>query len=169
MPSKCLLLLALPLAGCFGREIEREDRDLSDPQSARVVAPPQGAFAIQVQERQDLGRMLTDVSGRALYLFMADEQNGKRSACHEDCATEWPPVVTAGEPLGAAGVDGKLLGTILREDGSTQVTYNGWPLYYHAGDVAPGDITGQAEMGFGAEWYVVTPAGEPLRQGQALR
>jgi predicted lipoprotein with Yx(FWY)xxD motif len=166
MKTKCLLA-ALALTGCFGREIEREDRDLAEAPGAQVAA--QETFAIQLQERQDLGRILTDASGRALYLFMADEQNGKRSACHDACAEAWPPVVTTGEPRAAAGVDGSLLGTLLRADGSTQVTYNGWPLYYFVGDVAPGDLKGHAEMGFGAEWYLVTPAGAPLRQGQASR
>ena len=46
------------------------------------------------------------------------------------------------------------LGTITRDDGSLQVTYNGMPLYYYAKDMARGDTTGE---GVGDEWYTVAP------------
>ena len=39
------------------------------------------------------------------------------------------------------GVTGKL-GTITRDDGTLQVTYNGKPLYYFKNDKAPGDANG---------------------------
>jgi predicted lipoprotein with Yx(FWY)xxD motif len=48
-----------------------------------------------------------------------------------------------------------------------QVTYNGWPLYYFAPDEQPGDTKGHEVDGFGAEWYVVTPEGEPLAAAEA--
>ena len=44
------------------------------------------------------------------------------------------------------------LGTITRDDGSLQVTYNGWPLYYFAKDAAIGDATGE---GAGDKWYTI--------------
>ncbi len=53
-----------------------------------------------------------------------------------------------------------MIGNIQREDGTTQVTYNGWPLYYYAKDQASGDTTGHDIKDFGAEWYLLTPEGE---------
>jgi predicted lipoprotein with Yx(FWY)xxD motif len=45
-------------------------------------------------------------------------------------------------------------GAITREDGKRQTTYKGWPLYYYAGDKAPGDVLGQ---GLGNVWFVANP------------
>jgi predicted lipoprotein with Yx(FWY)xxD motif len=49
-----------------------------------------------------------------------------------------------------------MLGTTKRTDGTTQVTYNGWPLYYWKNDSKPGDVTGENVQGV---WFVITPAG----------
>ena len=51
------------------------------------------------------------------------------------------------------------LGSITREDGSTQVTYSGRPLYYYALDETPGDALGQGEND---EWFVVSTEGEAI-------
>jgi predicted lipoprotein with Yx(FWY)xxD motif len=63
--------------------------------------------------------------------------------------------------MAGEGVDATLLGTITRDDGSTQVTYNGWPLYYFHEDAAPGDTNGQ---GVGGVWFLVSPEGEAIEQ-----
>jgi len=47
-----------------------------------------------------------------------------------------------------------------REDGDAQVAANGWPLYYYASDGDPGDVTGH---GVRDVWWVLDPAGEPVR------
>ena len=64
------------------------------------------------------------------------------------------------DALAGEGVNATLLGTITRDDGTTQVTYNGWPLYYFAGDTAPGDTTGQDMEGV---WFLVSPTGEAIQ------
>jgi predicted lipoprotein with Yx(FWY)xxD motif len=51
------------------------------------------------------------------------------------------------------------VGTITGVDGETQVTLNGWPLYYYAGDNDPGDTNGQGVNDVG---WVLTPAGEMI-------
>ena len=43
-----------------------------------------------------------------------------------------------------------------RPDGTTQVTYAGFPLYRYSGDKKPGDVKGQ---GFQGVWHAVTSAG----------
>jgi predicted lipoprotein with Yx(FWY)xxD motif len=47
------------------------------------------------------------------------------------------------------------LGTTTRDDGSIQVTYNSWPLYYYHDDAAPGDANGQ---GIEDIWFAANPA-----------
>jgi predicted lipoprotein with Yx(FWY)xxD motif len=68
------------------------------------------------------------------------------------------------EAMAGDGVDSTLLGTITRDDGSTQVTYNGWPLYLFHEDMAAGDTNGQGLDEFGGLWYLVSPEGEAVTQ-----
>ena len=69
-----------------------------------------------------------------------------------------------GSPVAGEGVDTTLLGTITRDDGTIQVTYNGWPLYLFAGDSAAGDTNGQGIDEFGGLWFLVSPTGEAIEQ-----
>jgi predicted lipoprotein with Yx(FWY)xxD motif len=91
-----------------------------------------------------------------LYMFASDH-NGK-SSCSGACAKFWPPYT--GTPKASAGLNASLLGSTPRADGSTQVTYDGHPLYTYSGDPAPGDINGQGVNTFGALWWVVAPSGK---------
>ncbi|MGH8926341.1 MAG: COG4315 family predicted lipoprotein, partial [Acidimicrobiia bacterium] len=103
----------------------------------------------------DLGEIITDPEGRTLYLFMPDEQGDP--TCYDTCAGNWPALTA--EVSAGAGLDAALMGTATRTNGGVQVTYNGWPLYYFAGDSAPGDINGQ---GVGEIWWVVGADGEAI-------
>lgn len=104
---------------------------------------------------------LVDGQGRSLYLFTTDTQNGGTSACTDECLTQWPPVIVTGTPQAGQGVDASLLGTITRDDGTLQATYNGWPLYNYAGDAGPGTISGQ---GIGGAWFLVSGTGSSIQQ-----
>jgi predicted lipoprotein with Yx(FWY)xxD motif len=106
------------------------------------------------------GTYLTADEGRTVYLWVAD--SGGKSACSGACAKEWPPVETGGKPKADHGVNAADLGTITRSDGSEQVTYNGHPLYYYAGDTGPGMDNGQGLNGFGAVWWLVAPSGASI-------
>ena len=48
-----------------------------------------------------------------------------------------------------------------RDDGTTQLTVNGFPAYYFANDAAAGDTNGQ---GVGDVWWVFGADGEPIEQ-----
>jgi predicted lipoprotein with Yx(FWY)xxD motif len=104
-----------------------------------------------------LGQVLVDGSGRTVYLFQADK--GTTSTCYSACASYWPPVLTTGKPVAGSGVTGSLLGTTMRSDGTTEVLYNGHPLYYFTPDKQAGDTMGQGINGFGGLWYVLGPDG----------
>jgi predicted lipoprotein with Yx(FWY)xxD motif len=86
--------------------------------------------------------------------------------CDGACASAWPPLTTADQPIAGAGVSASKLGTTKRGDGTSEVTYNGHPLYTFAGDSAPGETTGQGSDDFGAEWYVLSAPGTPIESGQ---
>jgi predicted lipoprotein with Yx(FWY)xxD motif len=123
------------------------------------AVPVTGAATVEVSESADFGPILVDGEGMSLYLFTKDTQNSGTSTCVDDCLAKWPALLTDGDPVAGEGVDETLLGTITRDDSTTQVTYNGWPLYYYAEDTAPGDTNGQA---VGDVWFLVTPAGEAV-------
>lgn len=116
-------------------------------------------------QKAPYGAYLVDSAGWSVYLFKADA-NAEGSTCYGKCAKKWPAVLTDGKPELEGKASGKLneelLGTIKRKNGATQVTYNGWPLYYFAQDDEPGDTNGQDMKGFGAEWYLLTPQGTVL-------
>lgn len=108
----------------------------------------------------DLGEILVDAEGMTLYMLTADSEG--ESTCDGQCASAWPPLLTDGDPSAEGAVDSSLLGTITREDGSVQVTYDGLPLYYFSGDSAAGDVNGQGIESFGGIWWVMAPDGEPI-------
>ncbi len=67
---------------------------------------------------------------------------GNGVACRGICAAvPWPPVLTSEQPEAGPGVDQQDLGTIVRPDGSYQVTYKGKPVYLFYGDAYILDIT----------------------------
>lgn len=105
-----------------------------------------------------LGSILVDADGMTLYMYDPDSQG--ESTCYDDCAGLWPPLVVDGDPVAGEGVEESMLGTVERDDGSTQVTYNDWPLYTWVEDSAAGDTTGQGVDGV---WWVIGPDGEPIR------
>ncbi len=102
-----------------------------------------------------LGTIVVDGDGMTVYQFDSDTQGADSSTCTGQCATNWPAVLGSAAPE-LEGITGTVA-TITGIDGQPQLTLNGWPLYYFAGDAAPGDTNGQ---GVGGVWWVLTPAGE---------
>ncbi len=109
-----------------------------------------------------LGDVVADTAGLTLYVFDPDQQGD--STCYDACAASWPPLLIDGSAAGGEGVDNSLLGSTTRNDGTTQATYDGWPLYYWAGDSAPGDTNGQ---GVQDVWWVITHDGTVVRGEQS--
>jgi predicted lipoprotein with Yx(FWY)xxD motif len=112
-----------------------------------------------------LGPVLVDGQGITLYLFETDHR-GSPSRCYGICAVQWPPLTLpsgALAPIAGPGIQPRLLGTAPRTDGTTQITYDGWPLYLWPPDRSPGAATGQALTNAGGRWYVVDPAGNAVQ------
>jgi predicted lipoprotein with Yx(FWY)xxD motif len=104
----------------------------------------------------DAGPSLVGPNGMTLYVFTQDTDG--TSTCTDECATAWPPLtVEAGAEVESGdGVTGELA-IVDREDGDSQVTYDGMPLYYYSGDSEPGDATGE---GVNDVWFIASPEGQ---------
>jgi predicted lipoprotein with Yx(FWY)xxD motif len=153
-PRRAVLaaLLALPIlaAACGGGGSSSAPAASSTPAAAAATGGTVAAAS------SPLGQILVAKNGMTLYMFASDK-NGK-SSCTGQCTSFWPPYT--GTPKAGSGLDASLLGTTKRADGSTQVTYDGHPLYTYSGDPAPGDTNGQGQNTFGALWWVVAPSGK---------
>ena len=132
------------------------------PAAAHPATHPATATAgVTLETHQGAaGTFLTDGSGRSVYLWHAD--TGMASKCVGACATAWPPLTTTGSAQAGSGVMASAIGTITRSDGSTQITYNGHPLYEFALDRQAGQTKGQGSTAFGARWWRVNPAGKAI-------
>ena len=132
---------------------------VSTPNSA-IAAETKPVYTLEIRDSK-LGSILTDDKGMTLYMFTPDAPNV--SNCEGACLNVWPPMMLkAGESLGDIALDKNLrrskLGIAMRFDGSRQVTYNGYPLYWWVRDRVAGDVTGQW---VGNVWFVLNAAGVP--------
>ena len=98
-------------------------------------------------EPTGLGAVLAGADQLTLYIHAGDGMN--HSTCTGGCIASWPAVLVAPgtKVTGGAGVHGHFA-TFKRSDGTTQVSYNGHPLYTWPGDLYAGDTTGQGLGGF---------------------
>lgn len=124
-------------------------------------APATGA-AVETGDTE-LGEVLTS-GGKTLYIFTADTDG--TSTCYEGCEDTWPPLLAdaEGEVEVGEGLDAGLFDTSQRDDGTSQVTVDGQPLYFYAPDEEPGDVKGQ---GVGGVWFAVSPDGTPIEDQSA--
>lgn len=144
-------------------EAERQsqiEEAVTDDEEAVEAQPREVTAELDVADKAPYGEYLVDGQGVSLYLFEADSPG--ESTCHGECAEAWPPFLTDAEVVPGEGVDSELVGTLERDDGTVQVTYGQWPLYYFVRDGQPGATEGQDVEGFGAEWYLVTPQGDKV-------
>jgi predicted lipoprotein with Yx(FWY)xxD motif len=155
-----VLLTALLAGGCTN-----SGTAVSSPFTTGRPALERGpTYEVKVQGISGLGPVLVDGQGLALYLFETDRR-GAPSRCYNICAIQWPPALLpsgVSRPVAGPGIMPSLLGTAPRTDGTTQITYNGWPLYFWPPDHTPGTATGQALTNAGGRWYVVDAAGNAV-------
>ncbi len=126
-----VLLLALAFAGCKDDE-----------------KTPEEQYDIILNETS-LGKVLTDKDGKTLYFFTRDATGN--SQCTGNCLTNWPVFSLTGNLRLGAGLEASDFGTISRSDGTMQITYKDWPLYYYAQDAEKGDVKGE---NVGKLWFV---------------
>lgn len=137
------------------------DVSAAPPAAAATTPPPAAAPAdlttqLIAKAVDKMGKVVTNEDGFILYRFDKDTANPPKSNCNGDCAKLWPPALTDGNPE-LVGLDATKIGTVVRDDGTRQLTIGNWPVYLYAGDTKPGTWKGQ---GVGGTWFVVAPDGK---------
>ena len=148
------VIASVGLAACGG-----DDNDSSDSGASAAgdtaTAASSGA-TVSTQDISGTGTVLVDSQGMALYTN--DMDKGTTIACTAECATEWIPLTAQGQPSSSDDAVQSKLGTVKRDDGTTQVTFGGLPLYTFVEDSA-GKVTGNGEAdSFGGTNFVWTVA-----------
>jgi predicted lipoprotein with Yx(FWY)xxD motif len=160
VPALCLVLLSACTAATPAAPASSAAAPASSaPASSMPASAPAEADATTLtlaMADSSLGSILVDGKGMTLYLFTKDTPNA--SNCTGQCLVAWPPLL--GKPTAGKGVDATKLDSFSRADGSTQASYNGWPLYYWQQDAKPGDVTGQD---VNSVWYVLDRNGAAVK------
>lgn len=78
----------------------------------------------------------TSNTGMTIYTFDNDIAGSGSSSCNGGCIALWPPV-----PVEHGTLSGEY-SSIMRQDGTMQLTYKNKPLYYYVKDSKPGDAKG---------------------------
>ena len=128
--------------------------------TATVNSGGGGSAAVVSTHSGPPGTYLTDGKGKTLYMWKADTTT--KSVCSGQCTQYWPAYTTDGAPTASGSAKAAMLGTSVRDDGKTQVTYAGHPLYYYSGDQKAGDTNGQGNTNFGNVWWIVAPNGTAI-------
>jgi predicted lipoprotein with Yx(FWY)xxD motif len=144
-------------AGCSSSHDAKNAAPATAATAPDAVAAPDVPVGVQL-DSSTLGSILTDQNGRTLYAFAKDKAG--RSNCSGTCIATWPALTSATAPTVATGVDNSLLSTLHRTDNADQLVYAGWPLYYYAGDVGPGDVDGQSVDNV---WWAVSANGKLVK------
>ncbi|GAA3228569.1 hypothetical protein GCM10017691_19850 [Pseudonocardia petroleophila] len=118
-----------------------------------------GEAVLYAVQSGPLGVVVTDGDGRLLYRSEADSTAPPTSRCTDGCSASWQPfAVGSGQQPVLLGVDPAVVGSLIRSDGTTQVTLAGWPLYRDPAD--QGGLTDSGRHGEDDQWFVVTPTGD---------
>ena len=102
-------------------------------------------------ERTSAGMVLAGSKGLTLYYYAEDKPGSGKSACTGGCATAWPALKAPVRAPAGVRMPGPI-GMITRADGTKQVTINGYPIYYYAEDMTPGQAKGNGAEG---TWHVI--------------
>ncbi|GGM27267.1 COG4315 family predicted lipoprotein [Micromonospora yangpuensis] len=126
------------------------------PEAAPPPANVKLTTALKGKAVPKMGNVVTDEKGFLLYRFDKDTNDPAASNCVDKCAQVWPPALTDGNPQ-LTGVSDDKVGTVTRQDGTRQITLDGWPLYRYIGDKKAGQWKGQ---GVGGTWFAIQPNGK---------
>ena len=151
------VLPAIALAALFLAACGRSSGSTSEGGSP---SPSGSALSVQTDSISGIGTV--PANGAGLTLYHNTKESGSTIVCTGGCVSIWPPVLVTGSLPQDAGMIKGTFGTIMRPDGSTQLTINGMPLYTYSGDSGSGQARGQGIQGL---WFAVTPSGTSTSAG----
>jgi predicted lipoprotein with Yx(FWY)xxD motif len=141
---------AAPPTDAYGKPIAVPTTAVASTLTTATPAAPAAAAPIVGLADNALGSIVVDSKGRTLYAFTKDIDG--TSSCVDGCAKAWPAVGVNGDIAVATGLDKGQFSTVARADGTKQLKFGKWPLYYFSGDAAAGETNGQ---GSGGSWFVI--------------
>jgi predicted lipoprotein with Yx(FWY)xxD motif len=138
-----IIVVVIVVAGGAYMLLHKSNKSTTTSKAATSTNAPAVNNAVLITKtNSNVGQYLADPSGKALYTYNGDTSGV--SNCTGSCLASWPAYVDKGSTTGLpAGVS-----TIKRTDnGQTQYTYNGMPLYYFVSD-GSGQVTGNGVQNF---------------------
>ena len=128
--------------------------------TAGMAAEETGRYSVSLAVNDTLGTYLVNQTGFALYYFMNDAPGNNTSSCYENCSDTWLPFYEENLTV-AKGLKPADFSVINRTDGSKQIAYKRWPLYFYSKDIKPGEVNGQ---NMGELWQVINPTSSDFRK-----
>ena len=116
-----------------------------------VTSAASSAPSVGIAYKSGVGFYLVNGSGMTLYYRTTDNNSNGTSTCTGTCVQNWPIFYTKNLTL-PSGLNATSFKVVTRADGKQQLTYDGWPLYFFAGDHKPGDVNGQGIQGI---WFAL--------------
>ena len=129
---------ALLIAACGSTAIPKQPRT-TDP-------------VIGIAAREKLGDVMT-ADGMTVYVYTKDHP--RETVCYDICAMNWPPLLVTHTPTLSQSFPGGTFGSVIRQDGSKQLTYKNLPLYLYIEDPPGTDQANGQDVDH--EWFVVKP------------
>lgn len=138
------IVVIVAVGGGFAlmHESKKNSPSTSSTTASSSNAPAVNNAIVITKSSSSVGQYLAEPSGQALYTYGGDTAGV--SNCTSSCLASWPAYQATGSTTGLpAGIS-----TIKRTDnGQTQFTYNGMPLYTFVGDHG-GAVTGNGVANF---------------------
>ena len=145
------ILAILVISGCTQQQtpVQQTPSVTTAVQQTPVIATPVAQPTTeQPTVTLSTGNYIVDSKGNTLYFFTNDVMGD--SKCTGTCLNSWPIFYQESLTV-SSGLNSSDFGTITRDDGQKQTTYQGWPLYYFSDDANPGDIKGE---GVNGRWFI---------------
>jgi predicted lipoprotein with Yx(FWY)xxD motif len=140
-----LNIMALVLASFISSAMAAEEMDMN---------------SVNIAANSTLGTYLVNQTGFTLYYLTKDAPGNGTSSCSGECSAIWPPFYVE-ELTVAQGLNAVDFTVNTRTDGSKQIAYKGWPLYFYNMDTKPKDTNGE---GVNKVWFVINPGLTPFKQ-----
>lgn len=101
--------------------------------------------------------VLSAIDGMAAYVYRDDAPASRTGACRSACDAAWPRASAVAMPMDEG------IGAIVRDDGVTQVAYDGRPVQFDAVERKQGDATNDTSGDLsggdvGSIWDPIRPA-----------